>query len=138
MHPDVESVFMAYPEMARSRLRGLRALIYDVAARIDGVGPIEESLRWGEPAYLTSQSNAGTTVRIAWRAKFPESYSMFVHCQTTLIETYRSLFPELACHGSREVRFDNSRALPDCMGDCIALALTYKKPELLSGPAGNR
>ena len=137
MHPDVHRAIIAYPEMAQSRLRDLRALIYEVAASIEGVGPIEESLRWGEPAYLTSQSNAGTTLRIAWKPKIPESYSIFVHCQTNLIETYRSLFPDLACHGNREVRLALSQALPDCVRDCIALALTYKRPDLLSCNAGH-
>jgi hypothetical protein len=31
----------------------LRQLILDTAARLD-VGPLEETLRWGEPAYVTT------------------------------------------------------------------------------------
>jgi hypothetical protein len=62
----------------------LRELIFDVAASTDGVGEIEETLRWGEPAYLTSQSKSGTTIRIGWKSSRPAEYAVFFHCQTDL------------------------------------------------------
>jgi hypothetical protein len=43
--PSVERVFGAYPPELRKRLMRLRQLIFDVAARTDGVGPLEETLK---------------------------------------------------------------------------------------------
>ena len=131
MTPDVKAVLDGYPAAARSRLTALRTLILDVAASIDGVGPLEETLKWSEPAYLTPKSRSGTTLRMAWKGQHPDHVSLFVNCQTSLIDTYRSLFPELDCHGNREVRLPLMDPLPDCLRECIALALTYKKPQLL-------
>lgn len=55
-----------------------------MAAAAEGVGVLEESLRWGEPAYLTSESRSGTTVRIAWKKKRLSQYGMYFHCGTNL------------------------------------------------------
>ena len=63
----VQAAFAAFPPAARSRLLDLRAMVFEVADSLPGIGPIEESLRWGEPAYLTSSSRAGTTVRLGCR-----------------------------------------------------------------------
>ena len=135
MRPDVKATFESYPAAARDRLLELRDAILDVAASIDGVGPLEETLKWSEPAYLTSRSRSGTTVRIAWKAKQPDHVSLFVNCQTSLIDTYRSLFPELDCCGNREVRLPLDQPMPACLRECVAIALTYKKPQLLEGRA---
>ena len=37
----------------RARLLVLRELIFDTAEKTEGVGEIEETLKWNEPAYLT-------------------------------------------------------------------------------------
>ena len=42
----------------------LRQLIFDVAAKTKDVGQLEETLKWGEPAYLTSESKSGSLIRI--------------------------------------------------------------------------
>lgn len=64
MNPAVAAVLAAYPAPLRERLMELRALIEETAAETDGVGPLEETLKWGEVSYLTSASGSGTTVRI--------------------------------------------------------------------------
>ena len=48
-NPAVEAVFDAYPEPARGRLMALRRLILETAAATEGVGPLEETLKWGQP-----------------------------------------------------------------------------------------
>ena len=62
--PTVAAVFATYPKPMRSKLMALRQLIYETAAATDGVGAITETLKWGEPAYLTAATKSGTTVRI--------------------------------------------------------------------------
>jgi hypothetical protein len=122
----VEEVIASYPKKAQSRIRRLRKLILTTAASIPEVGPITETLKWGEPAYLTEKSKAGSTIRVAWKAKSPEQYAMYMNCQTTLVDTYRTLFPELDFDGNRAVLFDVNENLPeDAVRRCVELALTY-------------
>ncbi len=129
----VKKVLQSYPTVAQQRLAELRQLLFDVAESIEGIGPLEETLKWGEPAYLTSRSRSGTTVRMAWKAANPDHVSLFVNCQTSLVDSFRTLYPELDCHGNREVRLRLDKALPECLRECLAMALTYKKPRLLAG-----
>lgn len=50
---DVSAVFNRYPERMREKLMFLRQLIIETAATTEGVGELEETLKWGEPSYLT-------------------------------------------------------------------------------------
>ena len=126
-HQQVKSVFVRYPDGLRRRLMELRQLIIDTAAQTDGVGEITETLKWNEPAYLPKKPNVGTTIRINAIKGSPARYAMFVHCQTTLIETYRQHYPDqINFEGNRAVIFDTDHALPrEPLKHCIALALTY-------------
>jgi len=126
MNSDIKSKFNSYPLNIRPKLERLRELIFEVAANTEGVGKLEEALKWGEPAFLTSQSKSGTTIRIDWKDKNPNQYAMYFNCQTTLIETVKTLFPELKTEGSRAILFNISDQLPeDEIRNCIAMALTY-------------
>jgi hypothetical protein len=109
----------------------LRALVFDVAAQTPGVGALEETLKWGEPAYLTRASGSGSTLRIHWKPARPREYAMYFNCQTTLIETFRTLFPgDFKFEGQRALVFDLDAEVPvDELRFCIAAALTYhRKP----------
>ena len=57
-NPEVGRVFEAYPTQVRKQMLSLRELILTTAASTEGVGEIEEALKWGEPAYLTSGARA--------------------------------------------------------------------------------
>ncbi|MCB9743616.1 MAG: DUF1801 domain-containing protein [Alphaproteobacteria bacterium] len=124
--PRVRAVFEAYPPEARRRLLALRALVLEVAAELQDVGPLEESLRWGEPAYLTTVSRSGTTLRM--HAKEPDSYALFVSCQTDLIATFRARHGDaLRYEGKRALRFLVAEEPPmEVLRDCVALTLTYR------------
>lgn len=125
--PEVESVFAAYPEKLKTKLLQLRQLIFETASELESVGPLEETLKWGQPSYLTSQSGSGTTIRIDRIAKHDGRYGLFVHCQTSLLESYRELYPDvLTYEGKRCIEFDAEEDPPrDVLKNCIALALTY-------------
>lgn len=125
--PEVAAVFEAYPPPLRDRLLRLRRLIFETARSTDGVGPLQETLKWGQPSYLTARSKSGTTIRID--AVDPETggYALYVHCQTSLISTFRERYPDaLTCEGNRAILFDQDDPVPeDVLRHCIALALTY-------------
>jgi len=128
-HPGVEEVFAKYPERVRSRLLVLRDLIFETAASIEGVGELEETLRWGEPSYLTTQSGSGSMIRINRLDPRRGGYAMYFLCQTDLVPAFRKLYPKsLIFDGNRAIVFNEHDPIPvDDLRHCIALALTYKK-----------
>ena len=126
--PAVAAIFDGYPPSIRAKLLSLRALIFEVAAQTPGVGAVEETVKWGEPAYATPQTKSGSTVRIAWKKSKPDQYSMYFICTTNLVETFRSLFPcDFEFEGNRAINFNASEAIPeDSVRFCIATALTHR------------
>jgi hypothetical protein len=125
---DVAATFARYPPAVRAKLLALRRLILATAERIDGVGAVVETLKWGEPAYRPSSTRMGSTVRIGWKPAKPAQYAMYFHCKTTLVETFRTLFPDaFRFEGNRAIVFDIDADLPgDAVRVCIEAALTYR------------
>ena len=125
----VARIFASYPANVRRKLLAIRELIFSSASSIEGVGKIEETLKWGEPAYLTSMSKSGSTIRIAWKKSAPLQYAMYFNCQTNLIDTFRTLFrSEFKFEGNRAIVFDVSEKVQtDSLTICIAAALTYHR-----------
>jgi len=134
--PAVGAAFGAYPVRLRSKLMSLRRLILDTAAATPGVGRLKETLKWGQPSYLTAETGSGSTIRIdrVKPADKPkggsgdgERYAIYFHCQTTLVPTFRQLYPEaFDFSGNRAILLDPDRPLPEAeLRHCIALALTY-------------
>ncbi len=123
----VEQAFLAVPPEPRRRLLVLRAIILDTAARTPGVGVLDETLKWGEPAYVTAQSGSGSTVRLGWKQAEPARCAMYFNCRTTLVETFKGLFPnEFRFEGQRAIVFGPGDAVPaDSIAFCVAAALTY-------------
>ncbi len=123
----VKEVFDSYPAPMRHKLMALRQLIFDTAAQTAGVGELEETLKWGEPAYLTSKGKSGSTVRIAYKPNKPSQYAMYFNCQTTLVDTFRTMFPnDFRFEGNRAIVFEQAAKLPvKELSWCIAAALMY-------------
>ena len=127
--PAVSAKFQAYPPNARQKLLELRKLIVETAAETNGVGELEEVLKWGEPAYLTSKSGSGSTIRIDWKKAKPGQCAMYFNCKTDLVDTFRTIFPnELKFEGSRAIILEVAEPVPtDILRICISAALTYHK-----------
>jgi hypothetical protein len=125
----VAQAFDTYPVAMRRKLLALRELIFDTAASTEGVGELEETLKWGEPAYVTADSRSGSTVRLAWKKANPDQYAICFNCNTTLVETFRTLFPrEFRFEGNRAIVFSASETVPtDSLALCIASSLTYHR-----------
>jgi hypothetical protein len=125
MPRNVAAVFDAYPPALRARLTRLRKLILATAAKMDGIGTIEETLRWGQPAFL---AKTGSTIRIDAVKGERSRYAMYFICHTDLVERFRELYPQLVYQGNRAILFDVRAAFPeDALRHCISLALTYRR-----------
>jgi hypothetical protein len=123
---EVLAKFNTYPSNVRQKLLALRELVFRTAAATEGVGEIEETLKWGETAYVT-KNRSGTTIRIDWKKNDPDHYAMYFHCQTNLVDTFRTLFPQdFKFEGNRALVFALKDKLPqDALAVCIAASLTY-------------
>ena len=125
-NPDVEAAFERHPPPLRAALMQLRDLIHAVAEQTPGTGRLVETLKWGQPAYLTEKPKSGTTIRIDADAGYGGDYALFVPCSTSLVETWREHYPDLTYGGTRSVHFKLGTPLPeDEIGHCVALAMTY-------------
>ena len=127
--PSVAAAFDAFPAAARGRLAELRVLIFEVAAATPGVGPLTETLKWGEPAYLTEASRSGSTIRLGITRSDPPRCAIYLNCKTTLVEEYRAAFSDVfAFEGNRAVLLDPTRPLPEqALMQAITMALTYHR-----------
>jgi len=123
----VAAVFETYPKKIKSKLMFLRQLIFDVASRTDGVGGLEETLKWGQPSYLTMQTRSGSLVRIDWIKSKEGKYAMFFHCQTTLVNTFKEMYRDrFEFGGNRSIIFNIKDKVPVAeLSHCVSMALTY-------------
>jgi hypothetical protein len=124
--PAVDAVFAAYPRAVKAKLLALRRLIFDTAKITSGVGALEETLKWGQPSYLTPETKSGSTIRIDQVKPDVDQVAVYFHCQTNLVETFRELYPKLTYSGNRAILLDASGKLPEAeLRHCVGLALTY-------------
>ncbi len=125
--PEVAAVFDSYPQKIRTKLMILRQLILETAAAIEGVGEIEETLKWGEPSYLTPKTKSGSTIRIAWKKSQREQYSIYFKCTANLVPAFKEKYPKaFKFGGKRSIDFNLDDKVPvKELKKCIALALTY-------------
>ena len=121
----VAAAFDAAPPAARDGLLALRSLVFETAEDLPQIGRLEEALRWGQPAYLTPERKSGTTLRLG----VPKSgkFALFVHCQTSLIGDFITMFPgQDRIEGTRAILFDSADQIdPRRHGWLIRRALTY-------------
>ncbi len=124
--PIVAEAFSKYPKRMRPKLMLLRRLVLETAAETEGVGPVEETLKWGEPSYLTKK---GSTIRIGWKQSKPDQYAMYFHCRSMLVETFRELYEgTFNFEGNRAIVFsEEDEVSVDRLKHCISLALTYHR-----------
>ncbi len=125
--PDVKAAFAAQPADVGAALVDLRELIFDTAARTDGVGALHETLKWRQASYLTPETGSGSTIRIDSIAKRPGHYALYFHCQSGLVDRFRELYPDsFEFEGKRALVFAAAGKLPEKkLRHCIALALTH-------------
>ncbi len=128
-NPQVAAVFENYPKEVKNKLLSLRQLILDVAAETEGIGVVEETLKWGQPAYLTTESKSGSLVRIDQIKSATGKYALYFHCQTTLVDTFKEMFKnDFKFEKNRAIVFDQTDKIPETkLRYCVSLALTYHR-----------
>ncbi|MFK4510143.1 hypothetical protein IQ17_02985 [Bradyrhizobium daqingense] len=124
--PEVRRAFDAFPVPMRKRLLQVRDLIFATASAHDGVGRLSETLKWGEPAYLTEETGSGSTIRLG-RLKDSDHAAILFNCKTTLVDTFRERFPEqFEYRQTRALLLPVAGKLPTReLSVCLSLALTY-------------
>lgn len=83
--------FNSYPDFVRDRMQYLRELVIETAEEIETVKVLEETLKWGEPSFVTKY---GSTLLMDWKEKTPNQYAMYFQCTSRLIDTFRVVFDQ--------------------------------------------
>ena len=122
--PRVKDIFDRYPKSVQSQMINLRALVLEAASEIEGLEKLEETLKWGEPSYLTKH---GSTVRMDWKIKKPQQFALYFKCTSRLVETFRIIYGDkFQFEGNRAIVFQLKDKVPKKeLKQCISLALTY-------------
>jgi hypothetical protein len=121
----VKKKFETYPEKISVLLYQIRDLIFSVAEQ-DGILNITETLKWGEPSYI---SKIGSTIRFDWKVKDPDQYCLYFTCKTSLVDTFKEVYGDTFTYaGNRAIIFKTEQNLPfKELAHCISMALRYKK-----------
>lgn len=122
--PQVETIFANYPDFVRDKMQHLRNLVIETAEETEGVTLLEETLKWGEPSFVTKN---GSTLRMDWKEKAPDQYAMYFQCTSRLVNTFRLVFDhKFQYEGKRAIVFQLNQKVPELeLKECIKAALTY-------------
>ena len=117
-----------WPVQAQGHFTRLRTIVHDVAAAAD-VGPLEESLKWGQPAWRPKRPRIGSTLRVDWAPSAPDLLMVYVDCKTDLAAQMDTRFPgEFRNDGRRALGFELNQPLnEDAVWQLAHLTLTYHR-----------
>lgn len=123
-NPKVDEIFTNYPDKVREKMQYLRELVIETAEETAGIDELEETLKWGEPSFLTKN---GSTLRMDWKEKSPDQYAMYFQCTSRLVETFRMVFDHIFQYeGNRAIVFQLNQKIPEFeLMECIKASLTY-------------
>ncbi|MDO6746464.1 DUF1801 domain-containing protein [Gilvimarinus sp. 1_MG-2023] len=125
MDTSVKKKFSTYPADIFISLNTVRDLIFSVAMQ-DGITDITETLKWGEPSYV---SKIGSTIRIDWKDKYPEQFCIYFNCKTSLIETFKEIYGDTFTYeGNRAIVLKRNQVIPyKELAHCLSMSLRYKQ-----------
>lgn len=88
----ITNVIGTWSAPARARFDDVRRRCHEVAQAAE-IGPLDESLKWGQPAWRPRRPRTGTTLRAWWSLDRPERLDLYVDCKTTLAADVDDAFP---------------------------------------------
>jgi hypothetical protein len=129
-NPEVERLIKEYPEQVQRKILNLRRLIIEAARETDEVDNLEETLKWGEPSYLTKY---GSTIRIDWKRNKPDQYAMYFKCTSKLVPTFKIVYNDVFnFEGDRAIIFRMNDEIPKTqLKKCITAGLNYHRVKTL-------
>ena len=124
----VQQATADYPDQAKACFEAIRSMIFEEAERLE-VGPLEETLKWGEPSYLTSKTKSGSTIRMAWKPNDPDNCNIYLNCNTDLVDRFRTDFPSaFKTTGNRCIHVPLGEDISELpLRAALAMALTYHR-----------
>jgi hypothetical protein len=124
--PKVEVVFKNYPKEVKQKMLQLRKLVLKTASEIEGLEKLEETLKWGEPSFVTKH---GSTLRMDWKEKAPDQYALYFKCTSKLVPTFKTVFTDkFNFEKNRAILFKLNEEIPQAeLKQCIKMSLTYHK-----------
>ena len=125
---EVQAAFERFDPAVRETLAAVRAMIYAEAAALPQIGRLAETLKWGQPAYLTPDRKAATTIRLG--APKAGGAAVFTHCQSSVMAEVQALAgPSVQFEGNRALLLEAGADLPEpALRHLIRRALTYHLP----------
>ena len=125
---DITSCLARWPNRAQTAFATLRETVL-TAARHAQIGEVIETLKWGQPSWRPAKPGIGSTLRCNWHPATPDRLSLYVHCQTNLLDTMRGLYPaSFAYEGNRALHMSLSAPAPrPVVEHCALLTLTYHR-----------
>lgn len=122
----VDEIFANYPDTIRDKMQFLRKLVIETADEMPEVEELEETLKWGEPSFVTKN---GSTLRMDWKEKTPNQYAMYFQCSSRLVETFRMVYShQFQYEGNRAIIFQLNQKIPVLeLKECIKATLKYHK-----------
>lgn len=123
-NPAVQAVFDRYPKEVREKMEVLRQLVLEVAEEVEEITKLEETLKWGEPSYLTKK---GSTLRMDWKPKNPNQYALYFKCTSKLAPSFKAVYKDMFNYeNNRAILFKLDDPLPKTeLKKCIKATLTY-------------
>lgn len=130
-NPEVKKLIKRYPKNAQEKLNQIRDIILRVASQKEDIKELEETLKWGEPSYL---SKIGSTIRMDWKEKNPDQVAVYFKCTSKLVPTFKMIFgDQFKYEKNRAIYFKLDDEIPESeLESCIEMALRYHKLKKLS------
>tara|TARA_R110002110_G_scaffold23490_2_gene89420 strand:+ start:1040 stop:1462 length:423 start_codon:yes stop_codon:yes gene_type:complete len=133
----LQAVVSTWSDPARAAFWACRELFHQTAVQA-GTGPLDETIKWGQPAWRPVRARTGSTLRMGWSPAKPAHLSLFVDCKTDLAARMRDLYPNLAGNdGRRQMALDLTQPLPEqAVSHLAQMTFCYHRSRRKAGAVG--
>lgn len=127
----------SWPDPAQKAAWACRTLFHEIAKKND-LGPLDESLKWGQPAWRPRRPRTGSTLRMTWSATSTDTLAFFVDCKTDLAARMRDVYPDLTRNdGRRQLGVDLTAPLPEqAIAHLAQMTFTYHRTKRAAASMG--